>query len=309
MRPAHAFATLLRWTGRALAVVLVAVGLFALANLAATAALLVREHQAERLYTDAARLWVANGRAQGDRAERRFARLYGSSLGRNPDPARLKAWLEQQGGAGGPIVLDEVLADYVLTRWGRVDGRVLPPGVYFGARALGPDTAALSRWTEYLAQYLFFPRHGYVLIVPPADDPAGSTEFSASWAKDFSAHPAHPNQLMIKAEPFAPGAYDFPAAGQAVHELFRLSSDPEVARRTRPELQGLAGAVGDTDARYELFRQNSNTVLGCMLRASDLQRANFERFRRDPLYRLRLLGIGEPLWSHPGQRPAGSRCR
>ena len=114
---------------------------------------------------------------------------------------------------------------------------------------------------------------------------------------------------MIRPEPYRPGAYDFPGQGQAVHELFRLTDDPKIVRSTGPALTRLAPALATAGAQYELFGQNSNTVLGCMLRASDLHRDSFQAFRSDPLLRLRLIGIGSPLWSQPLQRVADARCR
>ena len=298
-----------RWAGWAAGAIVAVVLLFAAVNLAATAVYLAGEHESGRWGGDARRLALSGAPARGRDAEARVRRLYGRSLGPAPDEAAIRRHLERQASRGGPMVLDQALTDYVLSRWGRIDGRTVPPGVYVGARAIGPDTPPLSPVTKYLAQYALFSRHGYVLVVGAPEDGGQPLEFSASRASDFVAKPPHPHQLMIHPEPFQPGAYDFPSRGQAVHELFRLSDDPEVVRSTGPELRRLAEALRATDARYELFRQNSNTVLGCMLRASDLHRDSFEHLRRDPLFRLRLIAIGRPLWSQPMQRAADTRCR
>ena len=295
----------LRWTATGIAALAL---LLVVVNLGLTTAFLAREHELGRWYVDIRRLALSGDHRRGAPAAGAYRQLYAELIGERPDAKDIRSYFEAQADRGGPIVLDQVLTDYILARWGQVDGRTLPPGVYIGARPLGPDAPPLSWVTQYLAQYALFTRHGYVLVVPPPDTASAPVEFSASRAKDFEPDPPDPRQLMIKAEPFQPGAYDFPSRGQAIHELFRLSDGPQVARRSGPELGGLAGALRKTGARYELFRQNSNTVLGCMLRASDLHRDQFERFRSDPLLRLRLLAIGRPLWSEPLQRPADTRC-
>ena len=221
----------------------------------------------------------------------------------------MRAYFERQIADDGPLVLDQVLADYIVARWGTIDSRTFPPGVYVGARAIGPDRPPLSWVTQYLAQYALYPRHGYVLVVDSASGAGPPTEFSASRASDFVDDPPDPHRLAIKPEPFQPGAYDFPGRGQAIHELFRLTDDPDTIRKTGPELTDLANGLEATDARYELFRQNSNTVLGCMLQASELHRDNFERLRQDRLVSLRLLAIDRPLWGQPHDHRAQVRCR
>ncbi len=165
--------------------------------------------------------------------------------------------------------MDQALVDYIQLRWGAIDGRTLPAGVYVGARAIGPDTPPLSHFTKYLAQYGLYARHGYVLVVPAPQQGIGPVEYSASRVSDFIQDPSDPHALMIRPEPFQSGAYDFPGPGQGVHELFRLSADPQTIRQSIGELTRLAGNLRATGARYELFRQNSNTVLARLIHAND----------------------------------------
>jgi hypothetical protein len=308
-RTEHAVHAALRIARLTITGLLGLVVLFALCNLVLTVLFFARLDQLPRLGDDAARLALSGPPARGAEAQRRFEALYAGRIAPDPAPARIRAYFEQQLADGGPLILDQVLADYIIARWGTIDGRTIPAGVYVGARALGPDRRPWSWATRYPAHYALYPRHGYVLVVGAAAAGERPVEFSASRASDFLDQPPAPHRLAIKPEPFQPGAYDFPGPGQAIHELFRLSGDPQIVRSTVPELTALAAALPSTGARYELFGQNSNTVLGCMLRASDLHRENFERLRQDRLTSLRLMSIGRPLWSHPMDRDAGARCR
>lgn len=181
-----------RWVAWGAAATLAIIGTFALANVGLTLVFLVSEEQSGRLLIDGHRLALSGGGARGEEAERRYLKLYGRRIGAAPDPATIRRYLEDQASGGRPMVLDQALVDYVIERWGALDGRTVPPGVYVGARAIGPDTSPLLRVTKYLAQYAFYPRHGYVLVIGAPGDGHPPTEFSAGRAMDFVAEPDLP---------------------------------------------------------------------------------------------------------------------
>jgi hypothetical protein len=290
-------------------VLLATVLLVAVIGSGLTVTLFTREQQLDRIAGDAARVMVSGPDMSDAAIAARYERLYGDRIGRQPEAADIKRYYTAQLDRSGLLVLDQTLTDYIRMRWDRVDAHTIPAGDYIGARAVGPDTLPLERFTALPAHYLAYGRHGYVLILPELSTGELPLEFSASLAEDFNSDAEHPKQLIIQPEPFDPEAYDFPSRGQSVHELFRLTADSAVIAATGPELRTLASALKDADAQYGLFRQNSNTALGCMLRASELHRAQFSKFREDPLFRMRLPGIGLGLWSDPSDHSVTQRCR
>lgn len=237
------------------------VGLFAAANLALSLSTFRGDQPVERMRHELVALWHSPppGRAPGDRA---LARTW-PELGARPEASAIRAHLEEQV-ADGVFLFDHVLADYIVRRWGRVDARTLPVGVYVGAHALGPDGLPFVPVTKYLAHYLLFPRHAYVLVVP---ETGPSVVFSASTGAKLGADGGG-NRLRAVLTPYEPGAYDCPGSGQALHELTRVASDARDVDGMLRRLDGARGRLDAAEVDYGLLAPNSNTVVGCILQAA-----------------------------------------
>lgn len=218
-----------------------------------------------------------------------FAVIYGDALGSRPTAAEIRDHFARQA-ARGIFLLDHVMADHILTRFGRVDGRTLPPGVYVGAHALGPDRDPWVRFTKWPAHYLMFPRHAYILVVPESGP---ALVFSASQNAKFGPDTPAADRLGARVAVYDPQAYDFPGSGQALHEMTLITDDPA---RVASALAALERARAELDAsrlRYGLLAPNSNTVVGCILEASG---AITRRQRSRILLALRAPGIGADCW-------------
>ncbi len=213
-----------------------------------------------------------------------FPTVYGRDLGPAPDTAAIHAFLEREA-EDGVFLLDHVMVDRVLKLNGRVDARSLPVGVYVGAHALGPDGLPFVPVTKFLAHYLLFPRHAYILVVP---EQGPAIAFSASQNAKFGID-VHPDRLSAEVAPFTPEAYDFPSSGEALHEMTRITDDPA-------RVAGAVGALKEAQARlekegltYGLLAPNSNTAVGCVLQGSG---AITEQARSSILLALRAPGFG-----------------
>jgi len=166
-----------------------------------------------------------------------------------------------------------------------VDSRAVPSGIYVGVHALGPDGPPFVPLTKYLAQYLLFPRHAYILVVLKTG-PAIS--FSASQNAKFDIR-ENPDQLSARIAPYAAGAYDFPSSGQALHEMTRITNDPVRVAGAVEMLRQAQARLAAEDLRYGLLAPNSNTVIGCLLeRAGAIDQAT----RSSILLALRAPGFG-----------------
>lgn len=259
------------------------VGVFAAVNLALSLSTFRGEQPIERTVQELQVLWFSpvDGRPMSSDA---FAAVHGDDLGRSPDSAAIHAFLEDEA-EDGVFLLDQVMIDRILELNGRIDARSVPSGIYVGAHALGPDGLPFVPVTKFLAHYLLFPRHAYVLVVP---EEGQAVVFSASQNAKFNIR-KHPDRLSARIEPYAPGAYDFPSSGQALHEMTRVTADPvEVAAA----LDLLTRTQADLEARgvrYGLLAPNSNTVIGCLLEGADA----ISRERRSSiLLALRAPGFG-----------------
>lgn len=258
------------------------VGLFAVANLALSLSTFRGDEPVERMRHELVALWHSPppGRAPGDRA---LAQTW-PELGNRPGAAAIRAHLEAQV-ADDEFLFDHVLADHIVRRWGRVDARTLPVGVYVGAHALGPDGLPLVPVTKYLAHYLLFPRHAYVLVVP---ETGPAVVFSASTGAKLGADGGG-NRLRAVLTPYAPGAYDFPGSGQGLHELTRIASEQEDVDGMLRRLDRARLRLEAADVEYGLLAPNSNTVVGCILQAAGEMS---ERRRATMLLALRAPGFG-----------------
>lgn len=262
---------MLRFGRKVIGYAAVATAIFLLLNVALTVVLFASHGALPRLAADAKRLSAAGPRDRRDPVQA-FNALYGETIGRDPDAPRMRNWLDRALSRAGPVVFDQTMADYALHRYGQIDARVLPPGVYVGARAIGPDERPVVVVSKHLVHYGFFVRHSFILVVPPPtpDGHPPAVALSAGLKKDFVTDRPLPDPYALHAtvHPYAPGEYDFPNEGQAIHELFRLSSNPGRAASARSRLERAAHAIQASDMNYRLVSRNSNTVIGSVLRAS-----------------------------------------
>lgn len=272
-----------RWTvilGQALVGL---VALFSVVNLVLSLTTFRGEDPLARTVHELRVLWFspAEGRSMPPQA---FAAVYGRDLGPEPTTEAIRAYFEREAD-NGVFLLTHVMADRILAMNGRIDGRAIPPGVYVGAHALGPDGAPWVQVTKYLAHYLLFPRHAYILVVPE-EGPALS--FSASQNAKFGVD-RDPYLLAAEVAPFTPAAYDFPSSGEALHEMTRITDDPERIRGAIATLEGSRTQIQAERRQYGLLAPNSNTAVGCVLQSSG---AITQAQRSSILLALRAPGFG-----------------
>ena len=213
-----------------------------------------------------------------------FPTVYGRDLGPAPDTMAIHAFLEREA-EDGVFLLDHVMVARILKLNGRIDARSVPSGVYVGAHALGPDDMPLVPVTKFMAQYLLFPRHAYILVVPESG-PAIS--FSASQNAKFGID-THPERLSAEISPFNSNAYDFPSSGEALHEMTRITNDPASVATAVEMLKGAQARLAAEGLTYGLLAPNSNTAVGCVLQGSG---AITQQARSSILLALRAPGFG-----------------
>ncbi len=216
-----------------------------------------------------------------------FAAVYGADLGKAPSPVEVRRYFDKRLDERSTL-LDQVMTDYMARRFGGLDARSFPSGVYLGVHALGPDGPPFVPITKYLAHYGLFVRHAYILVVPPSGPPI---VFSASMNRLFEGHDENPRQLTAITTPYERGAYDFPSSGQALHELSRITGDPARTDAALAMLRAAEARLEAADVRYGLLQPNSNTVIGCILEdAGVMTREQRSRL----LLALRTPGLGAP---------------
>ncbi|MFN3877623.1 MAG: hypothetical protein ACK4MH_04525 [Brevundimonas sp.] len=213
-----------------------------------------------------------------------FPTVYGRDLGPAPDTVAIHAFLEREA-EDGVFLLDHVMVDRILKLNGRIDARSVPSGVYVGAHALGPDDRPLVPVTKFLAQYLLFPRHAYILVVPESGQ---AIAFSASQNAKFGID-THPERLSAEIAPFDPNAYDFPSSGEALHEMTRITNDPASVATAVEMLKGAQARLAAEGLTYGLLAPNSNTAVGCVLQGAG---AITQQARSSILLALRAPGFG-----------------
>ncbi|RYG18285.1 MAG: hypothetical protein EON96_05165 [Caulobacteraceae bacterium] len=272
-----------RWlviTGQAIAGIVV---LFAAVNLGLSLSTFRGEHPVARTVQELQVLWFSplEGRRMPPEA---FATVYGRELGPAPDTGAVHAFLEQEA-ADGVFLLDHVMVERILELNGRVDARSVPSGIYVGAHALGPDGLPFVPATKFAAQYLLFPRHAYILVVPAAGP---AVAFSASQNAKFDVAD-NPDRLAARIAPYDREAYDFPSSGQALHEMTRVTRDPARVAGALEMLKQAQASLEARDLRYGLLAPNSNTVIGCLLQDAD---AISQERRSSILLALRAPGFG-----------------
>lgn len=233
-------------------------------------------------------LWFspADGQAVSPDA---FAVIYGDDLAAEPSATDLRAYFVREA-ERGVFLLDHVMVDHIIRRFGRIDGRTLPPGVYVGAHALGPDRAPWVHVTKWPAHYLMFPRHAYILVVP---ETGPARTFSASQNAKFEDDHREGDHLGAKIMDYDRAAYDFPSSGQALHEMTLITDDPARVAAAPAALERARSQLESSGLRYGLLAPNSNTVVGCILEASgEISRAQRSRI----LLAARAPGIGADCW-------------
>lgn len=258
--------------------------LFALANLTLSLSTFRGEDPLRRTAHELGVLWYStpDGQPTSDAA---FEAIHGRDLGHDPSAAEIKAHF-LAAARGGTFLLDQIMVDRMEAVNGRVDAAVLPPGVYVGAHALGPDKPPLVWVTKWLAHYVLFPRHAYILVVPETG-PAWT--FSASQEGKFPGDTDSPNRLSARITPYNDAAYDFPSSGEALHEMTIVSDDPAVVAGALTRLTEARDRLEALDQPYGLLAPNSNTVVGCILEDAGLLT---RETRRSALLALRAPGMG-----------------
>lgn len=238
------------------------VALFALVNLVLSLSTFRGEDPLARTVHELRVLWFSppDGQPMSPTA---FPSVYGRDLGPAPDTIAIHAYLEREA-EDGVFLLDHVMVDRILELNGRIDARSVPSGVYVGAHALGPDGMPLVPMTKFMAQYLLFPRHAYILVVPE-NGPA--IAFSASQNAKFGID-IHPERLSAEIAPFDPNAYDFPSSGEALHEMTRITNDPARVATAVETLKGAQARLAQEGLTYGLLAPNSNTAVGCVLQGA-----------------------------------------
>jgi hypothetical protein len=257
--------------------------LFASVNLILSLSTFRGEDPAARTAHELGVLWFSNTGEQPT-SDEAFRIIHGG-LGESPSAADIRAHFEVAS-KGGTFLLDQVMIDRIQAVNGQVDSRVMPPGVYIGTHALGPDEAPLVWVTKWLAHYLLFPRHAYILVVP---DEGEALVFSASQDGKFPGDTDAAGRLSARLTPYDDDAYDFPSSGEALHEITIVSRDPDVVAGAPAALEAARLRLEALDAPYGLLAPNSNTVVGCILEDAGLMSAEV---RRSTLLALRAPGMG-----------------
>lgn len=259
------------------------VALFAVVNLVLSLSTFRGEDPLARTVHELRVLWFSppDGQPMSPTA---FPTVYGRDLGPVPDTAAIHAYLEREA-EDGVFLLDHVMVDRILKLNGRIDARSVPSGVYVGAHALGPDGMPLVPVTKFMAQYLLFPRHAYILVVPESGP---AIAFSASQNAKFGID-IHPERLSAEIAPFDPNAYDFPSSGEALHEMTRITNDPARVATAVETLKGAQARLAQEGLTYGLLAPNSNTAVGCVLQGAG---AITQQARSSILLALRAPGFG-----------------
>ena len=258
------------------------VALFAAVNLVLSLSTFRGEDPTARTAHELGVLWFST---PGETSDEAFRVIYGGELGPEPTPADVRAHFEDALD-GGTFLLDQVMVDRIQAVNGRIDSRVMPPGLYIGAHALGPDAAPLVHVTKWLGHFLLFPRHAYILVVPETGE---ALVFSASQNGKFPGETDSFNRLSARLTPFDDDAYDFPSPGEALHEMTLVSRDPAVVAGAPDALDAARRRLEALDQPYGLLAPNSNTVVGCILDDAGLMSAEVRRSR---LLALRAPGLG-----------------
>lgn len=262
--------------------------LFAAVNLTLSLTAFRGSNPVERSIHELRGLWFspADGRAVPPAA---FEAIYGVELGPEPTEKEIRAYFSGQA-KRGVFLLDHVMADHIVRRFGRIDGRTLPSGVYVGAHALGPDGAPWVAVTKWPGHYLMFPRHAYILVVP---ETGPAIAFSASQIAKFDPDLPKGDRLGARMATYDAAAYDFPSSGQALHEMTLITDDPARVAAAPAALERARAELDASDLRYGLLAPNSNTVVGCVLEASgEISREQRSRI----LLAVRAPGIGADCW-------------
>ncbi|WP_295171130.1 hypothetical protein [uncultured Brevundimonas sp.] len=259
------------------------VALFAVVNLVLSLSTSRGENPLARTVHELRVLWFSppDGQPMSPTA---FPTVYGRDLGPAPDTAAIHSYLEREA-EDGVFLLDHVMVDRILKLNGRIDARSVPSGVYVGAHALGPDGMPLVPVTKVMAQYLLFPRHAYILVVPESGP---AIAFSASQNAKFGID-IHPERLSAEIAPFDPNAYDFPSSGEALHEMTRITNDPVRVATAVETLKGAQARLAQEGLTYGLLAPNSNTAVGCVLQGAG---AITQQARSSILLALRAPGFG-----------------
>ncbi|WP_374471671.1 hypothetical protein [Phenylobacterium sp.] len=264
-------------------------GLVVLANATLMLALFGPGEGAARLASDWRRIAVAHQLSENRvTIQAAFATTYGEDLRPEAGADAIRSHLAADLEAGEPALLDVILVRHILARFGAIDGRTVPPGVYLAAGPIGPD-----RWPgPLLTHYLIFPRHGYLLVVPHRQGDRWPEAYEATASLRGAFHRSgDENTLHGVVETYRPGAYDFPTPGEPLHDLVLLTRDPEETAKIAEGLGAFTRRLDESHLAYRLLRRNSNSALACYLAGAGLTEDVRRRLGSRLLLRLRLPGI------------------
>lgn len=195
----------------------------------------------------------------------------------------------------GDAVIDVATVKLIEAQLGPIDSRSIPAGVYIAASAVGPDTLAMAGFS----QYLVFPRHGYVLVVPPDASPA--IQAAASVESEFLPETDRESDIYAVITVFDPRAGNYPTIGEPIHDLVLVTADPAITQRVYETLPGAVERIQRADLPYGLLLRNSNSAIACLLLASGAPREHVNALRQRILMPLRLPGIELDLWEAPAE--------
>lgn len=244
-----------------------------------------------RLLSDWRSLAAAGALSGGATPAEAYARTYGEAHSVDQIRRRLAQDL-----ARGDAVIDVATVKLIEARAGQVDARTVPAGVYIAGSAVGPDTLLMAGFS----QYFVFPRHGYVLVVPPDGSPA--VQAAASVESEFLPESDRESDIYAVITTFNPRAGNYPTIGEPIHDLVLVTADPIITQRAYEALPSAVDRIQRADLPYGLLLRNSNSALACLLLAGGAPRERVDAIRQGILMPLRLPGIELDLWDASAER-------
>lgn len=244
-----------------------------------------------RIFSDWRSLAAASALSAGAAPDEAYARAYGQAHSAEQIRQRMIEDLE-----AGDTVLDVATVKLIEAQDGQVDARSIPAGVYVAASAVGPDTLLMAGFS----QYFVFPRHGYVLVVPPDASPA--MQAAASVESEFLPETDRDGDIYAVITTFDPRAGNYPTIGEPIHDLVLVTADSVITQRVYEALPSAVERIQRADLPYGLLLRNSNSALSCLLLASGAPRERVDALRQRILMPLRLPGIELDLWDAPAER-------
>lgn len=291
------------WVGASLVLVLLLFGLVSFVLMF----VLYPDAGVGRLHSDWQRLEAADALAKGAPVANVVQHFYGDQFDAGSSADVVHDWFAAELDQTDPVVFDVALARFIALRYGQVDARSIPAGVYVAASPIGPDVRVYT----VINQFFVFPRHGYLLIVPPltsGEPPRPAVQAVASLQSDFLPDAQSHGALYSERMQFNVDAMGFPTPAEPIHDLFLITDDPALTRRLLAGIGPAIERIQDAELPYRVLQRNSNAAIGCLLLASGLPDATLDAFTSAWLIRARLPGIDQPLWER-GRNAGAGECR